>query len=125
MITPTYAAVLGLFLAVLSLRVVRLRRRTGASLGAGDAPLLGRAIRVQGNFSEYVPMVLLLMLCLELLRPDERILLHAAGSVLLLGRALHAYGLSQVKEDFRFRVSGMACTMTVLIGLSLRILLIW
>ena len=123
MITPVYASLLGLLLVLLSLRVVRLRRMTGASLGVGQEPLLGRAVRVHGNFSEYVPMALILMLCLELLNPGERGLVHGAGSVLLLGRVLHAYGLSQAKEDFRFRVSGMACTMTVLIGLSIRILL--
>ena len=37
------------------------------------------------------------------------------GVALLLGRAAHAWGVSQVREDFRFRVFGMAMTFGVLL----------
>ena len=35
---------------------------------------------------------------------------------LLLGRLLHAYGVSRPREDFRFRVTGMVLTFTVLLS---------
>ena len=38
------------------------------------------------------------------------LLVHALGAMLLGGRLLHAYGVSQVDELIRFRVSGMTLT---------------
>ncbi|MGZ9080482.1 MAG: MAPEG family protein, partial [Burkholderiales bacterium] len=58
-VTPLYAALLGLWLLVLSLRVVQQRRAARVSLGDGGNTALQRAIRAQGNFVEYVPLALL------------------------------------------------------------------
>ena len=49
---------------------------------------------------------------------------HVYGSVLVLERAVHACGVSRVLEDYRFRVFGMACTFVVLVGTSLRLLVV-
>lgn len=32
----------------------------------------------------------------------------------MIGRLSHAYGVSQLKEDFRFRITGMVLTFTVI-----------
>jgi len=40
--------------------------------------------------------------------------IHALGSAFLAGRMLHAYGISQEPEVFRFRTAGMGLTFTVL-----------
>ena len=122
MITPLYAAVMALFLVVLSVRTLRLRRRHKVAIGHGSEPALERAMRAHANFCEYVPIALLLIYFFENL-VDSRLLVHAMGIVLLLGRALHAYGVSQINEDFRFRVTGMVLTFTVIISASARILL--
>ena len=74
---------------------------------------LERAIRVHGNFNEYVPLIGLLLVMLEL-KSTPAIVLHILGAALLVGRALHAYGMSQVKENFRFRVTGMMLTFATL-----------
>ena len=49
-------------------------------------------------------------------------LIHALGLLLLIGRTLHAYGVSQVKENYRYRVVGMALTFTVIITAAMVLL---
>jgi uncharacterized membrane protein YecN with MAPEG domain len=79
------------------------------AIGWGGDALLERFARIHANFAEYVPLALLLLAMLEWkgLNPWA---LHALGLILLLGRLIHAYGMSQEKENFRFRVTGMMAT---------------
>ena len=64
-VTPLYAALLGCLLVYLSIRVIRLRRRFKVAIGAGGEAAIERAARVQANFSEYVPIGLILLLLAE------------------------------------------------------------
>jgi hypothetical protein len=110
---PIYAALLALLYVYLSVRTIGVRRRVQVALGAGENPEMLRAMRVHANFAEYVPLALILIFLVEA-QGTAAWLVHALGAVLLLGRCLHAYGVSQVKETFVFRVSGMAMTFTAL-----------
>lgn len=112
--TQVYAALLAIFFVVLSVRVVSLRRKLHVGLGAGGNPKLERAIRVHGNFAEYVPLALLLIFIVEN-NAAAPWLLHALGLCLIAGRTSHALGVSQEKEDIRFRIVGMALTFTTLL----------
>ena len=123
-VTPLYAASIALLFVALSIRTLRLRRRFQVAIGPGEEPLLIRAMRVHANFAEYAPIALLLMLFVELLTRNAT-LVHALGVLLLAGRALHAYGVSQVRENFRYRVSGMALTFTVIISAAVILLAIY
>jgi uncharacterized membrane protein YecN with MAPEG domain len=114
-VTSLYAALLGLLLVALSLRVIGLRRANRVSLGDGDLPALRDAIRAQGNASEYIPLSLVLLLVLEL-GGAPAVLIHTAGTALLAGRLLHAAGL--LRQQFRYRVLGMQFTLFTLIGLA-------
>lgn len=114
-VTPTYAALLGLLFAYLSVRVISARRRARVALGDGGDRALLRRQRVQGNFAEYVPLVLVLMTLVEL-QGAPAPLLHAIGLALLAGRLVHAIGVSREPEPFRLRVAGMALTFAALIG---------
>ncbi len=69
-----------------------------------------RRARVHANFAEYVPMALVLLACAESLKAPA-IALHGLGVVLVAGRIIHAYGLSQNPHNFRLRVLGMWLTM--------------
>ena len=91
------------------------------AIGPGGEPVLLKAVRAHGNFAEYVPIALLLMIFTEL-RTDGTLLIHVLGALLLVGRLTHAYGISQLKENYRFRVAGMALTFTVIIACSPRLL---
>lgn len=112
-VTAGYAGLLALGYVLLSVRVIRSRRRAKVPLGGGDHPPLERAMRAHGNFAEYVPLALILLMLAEL-GGAAAWLLHAAGLALLAGRIIHAYGVSQIEEDYRFRVAGMALTLTAL-----------
>jgi uncharacterized membrane protein YecN with MAPEG domain len=112
-IVPVYAAVFALMFIFLSIRVIGQRRSSRVPIGHSGSALLERRIRVQGNFAEYVPLTLLLLTFVEL-KAWPAWLLHALALALLAGRIVHAYGVGSIDEDFRFRVTGMAMTFTVM-----------
>jgi uncharacterized protein len=121
---PLYAALLALLFVALSVRTLRLRRSLKIGLGdAGNAQML-RAVRVHANFAEYAPLGLLLVYMVEV-QGAPSLLVHALGACLVLGRASHAYGVSQTKENYRFRVAGMAMTFTVLVSSALYLLFVF
>ncbi|WP_221795232.1 MAPEG family protein [Oceanobacter mangrovi] len=107
--TALFAALLAPLLVLLSLQTIRLRRRFLVGIGDGGHAELARAIRAQGNFIEYVPMALLLLYGLESLSAAHW-LIELSGGLLLVGRYLHAWGISQLNEKLRFRVTGIMCT---------------
>lgn len=113
-VTPLYAAILALVFVALSLRTIRLRRRYRIAIGDGNNPLLQRAMRVNANFAEYVPLALLLIYFVELHDgPSQHV--HALGITLICGRLLHAWGVSQAPENLRYRTAGMMLTFSVML----------
>jgi uncharacterized membrane protein YecN with MAPEG domain len=120
-ITALYAALSGFMALVLAGLVVRGRWRYRTSLGVGTEPGMERAVRVHANFIEYVPLILLLLLLNEL-NGRGPLLLHAAGSVLLASRVLHAYGLSRKSGRSVGRFYGTAGTWLVVLVLSASLL---
>lgn len=120
-VTGFYAGLFGLMFVLLSIRIVRLRRRLHVGIGHRDQPLLERAIRVHSNFAEYVPLSLLLMYFLESATRSP-LWPHALCVALGIGRIVHAYGVSQDHENYRFRVIGMSLTFGVIVFASLGLL---
>ena len=120
-IVPLYAALLALLFVGLSVRTLRLRRGLNIAIGdAGNHTLL-RAMRVHANFAEYVPLSLLLIFFIEG-AGARSLLVHFLCLCLLVGRVSHAYGVSQAKENYKFRAAGMALTFVTLISASLFLL---
>ncbi|MEM9487754.1 MAG: MAPEG family protein [Myxococcota bacterium] len=122
LITPAYAAVFANLFVLLSARTIRLRRKLQVALGSGEHPSLLKAMRAHSNFAEYVPITLLLIFFAEG-NGVSQTLIHTLCIGLLLGRLIHAYGLSQVKEDLRLRVAGMVLTFTAMVTASVRLLI--
>ncbi|HEX7270933.1 MAG TPA: MAPEG family protein [Casimicrobiaceae bacterium] len=121
-IVTVYASILAVLFVFLSVRTLRLRRTLKIAIGdAGNQAML-RAMRVHSNFAEYVPLSLLLVYFVEAggARPW---LVHALSLVLVAGRCAHAYGVSQVNENYRYRVFGMAMTLATLLTCSAYLLL--
>ncbi|TYC67868.1 glutathione metabolism protein [Stappia sp. BW2] len=121
-ITPLFAGLLTLLYIYLSIRVIAVRKSERVGLGDGGHSGLQRRMRAHGNFAEYAPLALVLMLILEL-TGTAHWLLWALGLALLAGRALHAYSVSQEPEPLKFRVAGMGLTFTVLAVAALTLLL--
>jgi uncharacterized membrane protein YecN with MAPEG domain len=112
-VTAFYASLLAFLFVLLSARVIAQRREARVELGAGESRELLRRSRVHANFAEYVPMALLLLAFAESLKVPS-IVLHALGAALLVGRVLHAYGLSQTPHIVKWRVTGMVLTLTTI-----------
>ncbi len=112
-VTPLYAALCGLLLLVLGLVVVRLRRQHNVLTGDGGHATLARAMRVQANFVEYVPLTLLLLFMLEMSRQPAWAL-HLLGAALFIGRLLHAWGYLLTPRLSFGRALGIGLTWIVL-----------
>ena len=110
-VTSVYAGLSALMLFALSLRVIAQRSKARIALGHGGDAQLERRIRVQANFTEYVPLALVLMMLLEMVGMPSWCL-HLLGVVLLLGRSVRAWGLEAA--NLPGRQFGMALTFTVL-----------
>ena len=117
-ITALYASLAGLLLLFLSFRVVRWRRKLSVGLGDGGQESLLRAQRAQANFTEYVPIALILLAVAES-QVLTGWLLHTAGAILVLARLLHAWGLSQSSGRSFGRYWGTLLTWVVILALSL------
>ena len=88
-VTLGYTAVLGALMAVLSIRVPIRRGVLDVPFGDGGDEELATRIRAFGNFTEYVPMILVMMALAELSGASPTAL-HVSGVVLIAARGLHA-----------------------------------
>jgi len=122
-VTTLYVSLSALLLLVLSYKVVRFRQTLHVSLGDGGHSELDRAIRVQANFVEYVPIALLLMFLAELNAMNPW-LLHLAGGSLFVARVLHAWGLGSKSGTSFGRFYGILITWIVLLCMALANLLL-
>lgn len=121
-ITGLYAALGALLMFALAARVMRLRHKHRVGLGSGGEDSLSLAIRAHANAVEYLPIALLLLLILEL-DQTRAWLLHVFGIVLIVGRILHAIGLSSSAGTSFGRFVGTGLTMLVILVMAL--LLLW
>ncbi len=109
LITPLYAALAATVMIVLSVRVIGVRRGRRIAIGDGGDEDMTRRIRAQGNFAEYTPLVLILLLELGGAPAWQ---LHLLGAALILGRMVHAWSLTA--RSTNGRVVGMTLTFFVL-----------
>ena len=114
-ITLLYGSLLALILLGLSIRIVLLRRRHRVGIGVGEVRALERAVRVHGNFCEYVPIALILLLLLDLAPAVSDWLVHLLGAMLVIGRIAHAIGLNQSADTSAGRVLGTLLTWLMLL----------
>ena len=111
-LTLLFAGLCALLQCALTALVIARRLQARVSLMDGDDKPLLRRIRAHGNFTETVPMALILIGLLEL-RGLEPAWLWTLGIGLLLGRVLHAVGLL-VNGARWIRLVGMTMTLAVL-----------
>jgi len=114
-VTAIHAALLLALFLVLTFRVFAERYRAQVMIGTGGDARLERAMRVHGNFAEYVPLFLVALLAAELCGVAP-VALHAAGAAMLAGRALHAAGMWCAPDIRPLRSAGMLVTLAGLVG---------
>ena len=122
-ITPLYAGLMALWFLVLSFRVVGRRRGHKIHLGDGGDAQMQRLIRGHANFTEYVPLILLLMLILEIGGTTPFWALHAIGITLVVARVLHGIAFSFTDHFFFGRFVGTL--LTFLLVLVTGVLCLW
>jgi uncharacterized membrane protein YecN with MAPEG domain len=120
-VTTIYAALLGLLYLTLAYLVVRARDKHSVTLGEGPAGELVQPIRVHANLVEYAPIFLILLLLAEL-GSSPAWLLHGAGTVFVIGRVLHAMGLTRSAGATFGRYWGTVLTWLMILCLSLYLL---
>ena len=117
-ITLLFASLHVLLALVLAATIVLHRNRHKIGIGDGGDKALARKIRVHGNFVEYVPLGLLLMALLEL-SAVPRSWLWVLGGGLLMGRLLHAFGLSRSGGYSFGRFTGTLLTWLIFLAMAL------
>jgi uncharacterized membrane protein YecN with MAPEG domain len=113
-ITALWTGLLGILMLVLAMRVVRTRVTEKVNIGDGGSAVMLQRIRVHANFTEYVPMGLVLLLVLEL-NGASAMLLNGLGASLFVARLLHAFGLSSSTGTTPGRFVGTILTWLVLL----------
>lgn len=116
-ITATYAAVLAFIFIILSFGVIGKRRKQGVGIGHGKNPEILQAVRVHGNFAEYVPIALILMFLAEV-NHTSPMLLYSMGAWFTVARILHAIGLYTSGGVTWQRFVGTLSTFFVIIVLA-------
>ncbi len=120
-IVALYVALNLILALVLSLRVVQLRLKGKVSLGDnGDSALRGR-IRAHANLTENAPLALIGLFSLASLSVMPWVL-HLFGGGFIVGRVLHAVGMSTPGAVGQTRRVGMTLTILCLLGTAVTVL---
>jgi len=117
-VTAIAASVLAFLYVRLSLVVIGFRRKHGVSVGDGGHEDLLRAIRSQANLTEYAPIGLLLVACLELNQAPIWVTSILAATF-VVGRLLHPVGMKSSDSPLRPRRLGMQLTLLSLLALGI------
>jgi hypothetical protein len=110
-----YAGLFGLLMILLKGNVGRVRTSEKVGFGDGNNEALQRAIRVQGNAVEDVPVVLVGLLALGLMNAPV-LLIHGLGATFLVARVLHAIGLGGSSGGSPGRMFGTLLTLIVMLA---------
>jgi uncharacterized protein len=121
-ITAFYAGCLALVAIALTLPIGAMRLRTGISILHGEDMELATRIRRHANFTESVPLALILLCAIELNGASAG-LLHGLGAALLVSRILHPLGLHY--DDARHPLRGIGAGGTTLVTGIAALVAIW
>lgn len=117
-ITAFYAGVLGIMSIVLGFMAGAQRGKKKISIGDAGDPELLLAMRRHGNFTEWVPLTLILLALLELEGISSGAL-HAMGGSLVVFRVFHAAGLKADTIEGIGRAVGAGGSTLVLLVASI------
>ncbi len=117
MITLLYAGLCTILVVFLAVRVASWRFRHKIGLGdGGDRELLKR-VRAHANAVENMPLALILLGGMELNGYSNN-LIHGFGSILLVSRLAHAWGLSHSSGTSRGRFIGSMFTWLLMLAMA-------
>ncbi len=120
-ITLTIAGAAALLHIWLSLRVSLLRRPLQIAIGDGGNERLARRMRAHANFSENMPIFLVLLGLLEIATGGS-LWLWGAAILFILARIAHAFGMDRPGAN-ALRVGGIVLSWAVLLALGVHAIL--
>lgn len=121
-VTAFYAALSALLIVILAIRVTLYRRSARIGIGDNGDHALAKRVRAHANAIELIPIALILLLAAELLAVDA-LWLHVFGVAVVLGRALHAWGLSKSGGVTAPRAMGYVLTLAAIVAMA--VVLLW
>ena len=121
-VTALYAGILALISMVLAYFTGTTRAKAQVSIGDGGNKDLLVAIRRHANFTEYVPLIVVMMAVIEL-NGAPKLWLHVIGIATVVARIAHPIGLraDTMASPFRF----VGATLTVLVTFACALILLW
>ena len=113
-ITILATAISAIVAACLAIWVIVQRVRLNVEWGDGGNLDMAQAVRAHANFSEHVPMALLVIGACEIAGAPRQIIIGLAIT-LVTARVLSAYGLSRSLGPSLARLAGASLTLAVMI----------
>lgn len=119
--SPLYLALCALIYVFLTMYVVRQRVAARTTLGDGGDKELRKRIRAHGNFAEFVPLMLILLVVCEL-QGAPAFAIHILGLLIVASRLGHAFFLTRTPEVIATRQLTMGSTLLLIIVMALGLL---
>ncbi len=98
-ISGLYISITAILVVMFAMRVIQLRRKHKIGLGSSGNEELRLANRVHANLVENAPIAMILLLVAEQ-NHLPGLFLHILGIVWIIGRILHAIGLTQGRGGY-------------------------
>lgn len=116
-ITLTTASIFGLMFVWLSAQVISARVKNDSLIGDDGKSEMLWPIRIHANFTEYVPIFLILLGLLELLGGNTTALIVIAA-VFVIARVAHVIGMGP-EANLKFRQAGIVGSFITIVAASL------
>jgi uncharacterized membrane protein YecN with MAPEG domain len=113
--TLIFGSLAALLLALLGANVSRVRNAKKALVGGEVDHELHRVVRAHGNAAEWIPILVLMLLILELSGASQT-QLTIFGATILVSRLLHGLGMI-----FKSKVSTVGASLTYLLAIGMPI----
>ncbi len=117
-ITALCAGIMGVLGVFLAGHVGSYRGKAKVGIGDGENPELICRIRKQGNYTEYVPLALIVLGLLEMSGAAGNMAIAIMGALLVISRILHPLGLKADGAPTTCRMLGMLGTLPVILVAS-------
>jgi uncharacterized membrane protein YecN with MAPEG domain len=116
-VTALFSSILFFLYYYLAKNVIQIRRKNKIAIGFAKNKELEQAIAAHSNFSQYVPLGLIMMACMELNKIHFS-LIFIAGICFTYGRIVHAKSFLKKNMDLKQRVQGMKFTFWTMIAMA-------
>jgi uncharacterized membrane protein YecN with MAPEG domain len=117
MVVTVYAALLGFWYIFLVSQVIRVRMSIKGKVQGPESKNLAYAVKAHANFSEYVPLPLILLILLEMQEPNI-IYFNVLAGLLCISRILHSISLlfvEKILNTTKLRMLATALTIIVVL----------